>query len=357
MTTNQENRQAIYQIENTKFEVLYADITSLPTDAIVSSDDNYISMGGGVSAAILRKAGDSLREEVKKHLPMKIGDVAVTSAGNLNVKFIFHGITIDLDNYVYANEEIVRSIVEKSLKLAETLGLKRISFPALATGVANFPFQIAAQTMTESISKYLSNGSKIENVTLCLHAREGVSASDIDLFFEKSAGLMSIFAQNNRLDILLSEMKELVNSIGRDDLIIDIKNLQDKIKKANKDITKQMSDESTKPFEAKSNSETLQDLQDEIKHYTDKELEQFEDRQLEGKLLRTKLSGLYTTLNIKQAQLNNYQIEEAKYGGIMVPPRLTVAISDLVSEMEILEKQIQDVRTQQSKLGNQDPSV
>lgn len=354
MTTSQENRQAIYQIEGTKFEVLYADITSLPSDAIVSSDDNYISMGGGVSAAILRKAGESLREEVKKHLPMKIGDVAVTSAGNLNAKFIFHGITIDWDNYVYANEEVVKSIVEKSLKLADTLGLKKISFPALATGVAKFPFQIAAQTMIDSISKYLSNGSKIENVTLCLHAREGVRASDIDLFYEKSVGLMSIFAQSNRLDVLLSEMRELVNNIGRDDLIVDIKKLQEKIKKSNNDITKQMSDESTAPFEAKTNSKSLNDLQEEIKHYTDKEIEQFEDRQLEGKLLRTKLSGLYTTLNIKQAQLNNYQIEEAKYGGIMVPPRLTMAISDLISEMGALEKQIQDVRVQQSKLGNQE---
>ena len=357
MTTSQENRQAIYQIEHTKFEVLYADITSLPTDAIVSSDDNYISMGGGVSAAILRKAGEGLREEVKKHLPMKIGDVAVTSAGNLNAKFIFHGITIDWDNYVYANEGVVKSIVEKSLKLADTLGLKRISFPALATGVAKFPFQIAAQTMTDSISKYLSNGSKIENVTLCLHAREGVRASDIDLFYEKSVGLMSIFAQSNRLDVLLSEMRELVNNIGRDDLIVDIKNLQEKIKKSNSDITKQMSDESTAPFEAKTNSKALNDLQEEIKHYTDKEVEQFEDRQLEGKLLRTKLSGLYTTLNIKQAQLNNYQIEEAKYGGIMVPPRLTIAISDLITEMGILEKQIEDVRVLQSKLGSQETSL
>jgi O-acetyl-ADP-ribose deacetylase (regulator of RNase III) len=357
MTTTQENRQAIYQIESTKFEVLYADITSLPTDVIVSSDDNYISMGGGVSATILRMAGDRLREEVKKHLPMKIGDVAVTSAGNLNAKFIFHGITIDWDNYVYANEEVVKSIVEKSLNLAETLGVKRISFPALATGVAKFPFQIAAQTMTEAIAKYLSNGSKIENVTLCLYARGGVRASDIDLFYEHSVGLMSIFAQNNRLDVLLSEMKELVNSIGRDDLIVDIRNLQDKIKKANKAITKQMSDESTKPFEGKAHSKALNDLQDEIKHYTDKEVEQYEDRQLEGKLLRTKLSGLYTTLNIKQAQLNNYQIEEAKYGGIMVPPRLSIAISELKSEMEILENQIQDIRVQQSKLGNQDPSM
>jgi O-acetyl-ADP-ribose deacetylase (regulator of RNase III) len=352
MTNTPENRQASYQIENTKFEVLYADITLLPTDAIVSSDDNYMSMGGGVSAHILSKAGDGLREEVKKHLPMKIGDVAVTSAGSLNAKFIFHGITLDLDNYVFANEDVVKSIVEKSLKLAETLGLKQISFPALGTGVAKFPFQLAAKTITETISKYLSRGSSIERVTLCLYAREGVRASDIDLFYEQSVGLMSIFAQNNRLDLLLSEMKELVDHIGRADLMLDIKNLQDKLKQANKSITKQMSDESTTPLAGEAHATTLNNLQEELKHYTDKEVAAYEDKQLEGKLLRTKLSGLYTTLNIKQAQLNNYQIEEAKYGGIMVPPRLTMAIADLKLEMETLEGQIRDTRVQQAGLGD-----
>ena len=83
---NSSQRKASYQIEETKFEVIYADITTLDADAIVSSDDNYISMGGGVSMAIRMKAGPSIQEEIKKHLPMKIGDVAVTSAGNLNAK-------------------------------------------------------------------------------------------------------------------------------------------------------------------------------------------------------------------------------------------------------------------------------
>ena len=349
------NRESVYEIENAKFQILYSDITLLPTDVIVSSDNNYISMSGGVSAAILRKAGQVLRDEVKKQLPLKIGDVAVTSAGKLKAKYIFHGITIDYENYVYADGEVIRSIVEKSLNLAEILNIKRISFPALGTGVANVPFIITAQIMVDSILKHLSTGSKIENVAICLYAREGVQQSDLNIFYETSVGLMSIVVQSNRLDILLSEMKELLNSIGRHDLIADLQNLKNKIKETNANITTKISDLENKIEKSNENNEDLnlsilKSLENDIKHHI--EVKGFEDRQLEGKLLRTKLTGHQIILNIKQSQLNTYQIQEAKYGGILVPPILLATIDSLKLEMEGLERDIRNVRIQLSKLGN-----
>ncbi len=58
----------------------YGDITRLTADALVSSDDNYLSMGGGVSAALSRVGGEIVSIEARKHTPLNIGDVAVTSA-------------------------------------------------------------------------------------------------------------------------------------------------------------------------------------------------------------------------------------------------------------------------------------
>jgi O-acetyl-ADP-ribose deacetylase (regulator of RNase III) len=347
---NRENRRASYQIGDTKFEVVYADITKLDTDAIVSSDDNYISMGGGVSMSIRREAGHTIQEEIKKHLPMKIGDVAVTSAGNLNAKYIFHGITIDYDNYVFADERIITSIVDKSLKLADTLGVKRIVFPALATGVAKFPFQLAAKTMTHAISDYLlRENTKVESITLCLYAREGVRESDLNSFYEQAVGLAAIKAQSNRLDLLLSEVKEILLKTGQNELILEVKSLQEKIVSSNKEIDRHKSDNDV--FGGEKNK-SIKELTETIDSFSIVKNEEFNDRQLELKLLRTKLSGCYTTLNIKQAHLNNYQIEEAKYGGQMVPPRLTFAIRDLNKEMEDLESQIKGIRERQAEIMN-----
>lgn len=347
---SQSERKASYQIEETKFEAIYADITTLNVDAIVSSDDNYISMGGGVSMSIRIKAGPSIQEEIKKHLPMKIGDIAVTSAGNLNAKYIFHGITIDYDNWVFANEDIVKSIVDKSLKLADTLGVKKIAFPALATGVASFPFQLAAKTMTNAISDYLlRENTRIESVTLCLYPRGGIKESDLNSFYEQAVGLASIKAQSNKLDLLLSEVKEILIKSGRKELINEVNSLQEKIVSSNNEIERHKSDNEI--FEQEKN-EAIKQLTEQIDSFSIIQKEEFNDRQLELKLLRTKLSGLYTTLNIKQAHLNNYQIEEAKYGGQMIPPRLTFAIGDLKKEMEELETQIKSIRRRQAELMN-----
>lgn len=346
---NQSNRNAAYQIENTKFEVMYADITTITADAIVSSDDNYISMGGGVSMSIRMKAGASIQEEIKKHLPMKIGDVAVTSAGRLESKYIFHGITIDLDKWEYANEEIVKSIVTKSLQLADTLGVKRIAFPALGTGVARFPFQLAAKAMTNSISDFiLKEDTKIESVVLCLYGRRS-SENELNSFYEQAVGIASINAQSNRLDLLLSEVKEVLIKTGRDELIKEVISLQEKIINSNKEIATHASDNEI--FDTKEGS-AIQELTKEIDSFSIKEQEEFNDKQLELKLLRTKLSGLYTMMNIKQALLNKHQIEEAKYGGQMIPPRLTFAVDDLKKEMEEVERQTKLIRERQSQIMN-----
>jgi len=58
---------------------------------------------------------------------------------------------------------------------------------------------------------------------------------------------------------------------------------------------------------------------------------------------------------IAESQLNTYQIQEAKYGGILVPPILLATIASLKSEMEVLERDIRNVRIQLSKLGNPEP--
>ncbi len=90
-------RTADYKINKTTFRVCYGDITELVADALVSSDDNYLTMSGGVSLSLLLAGGETIQREARKQIPLKTGDVAVTSAGDLKAKFIFHAITIDYD--------------------------------------------------------------------------------------------------------------------------------------------------------------------------------------------------------------------------------------------------------------------
>ena len=47
------NDEKAYQFGKSRLIIKFGDITSAMTDVIVSADDAYLSMGGGVSASIL----------------------------------------------------------------------------------------------------------------------------------------------------------------------------------------------------------------------------------------------------------------------------------------------------------------
>ena len=63
--------------------VKFGNILESQSEVIVSSDDCYVSMGGGVSRAILKEGGLGIKSDAKKMVPVSLGDVVVTTAGSL----------------------------------------------------------------------------------------------------------------------------------------------------------------------------------------------------------------------------------------------------------------------------------
>ncbi len=89
-------KEKTYQLGKSKLTLKFGDITTANTEVIVSSDDNFLSMGGdGVSASILRAGGQEIKLDAAKNVPAKLGDVVITTAGRLKSKHVFHAITID----------------------------------------------------------------------------------------------------------------------------------------------------------------------------------------------------------------------------------------------------------------------
>jgi polyhydroxyalkanoate synthesis regulator phasin len=50
--------------------------------------------------------------------------------------------------------------------------------------------------------------------------------------------------------------------------------------------------------------------------------------------------------------LNRFQIEKAKYGGQLVPPRLEIAIDDMNKEIAETEARVREARTQLAALSS-----
>ena len=143
------NDEKAYQFGKSRLIIKFGDITSAMTDVIVSSDDAYLSMGGGVSASILRAGGDAIARDARKNVPCQMGDVVVTSAGKLEAKYVFHAITIDWSQKdEFTVENSINSIIKKSLSVLSVLGLKSIAFPAIGTGAARYSLEDVAHFLS-----------------------------------------------------------------------------------------------------------------------------------------------------------------------------------------------------------------
>lgn len=181
------NDEKTYQFGKSRLIIKFGDITTAMTDAIVSSDDAFLSMGGGVSAAIFRAGGDAIAKDAQKNVPCKMGDVVVTSAGKLDSKYVFHAITIDWSQKDEVTvEKSINNIIKKSLNLLSVLGLKSIAFPAIGTGAARYNLEDVAHFMSMAISEFLSNSNEEWDIYIYLMDRYGRrTAIDYIVFFEQ----------------------------------------------------------------------------------------------------------------------------------------------------------------------------
>lgn len=189
--------ERIYHFKNSRLRVVFGDITKCATDVIVSSDDNDLSMGGGVSYMICKAAGSTILSDIKKHVPAKLGDVVVTGAGELVSKYIFHIITLDrkrmamirnLNNAPdHSNSRyIIENSINKCFRLLLSLDLSSIAFPAIGAGTARIPYEEVASHMIRSIAANLERTNKALNVELYLYDRYNkMSEWDFLPFFEK----------------------------------------------------------------------------------------------------------------------------------------------------------------------------
>ena len=345
-----DNRVADYKLNNSVLRVTYGDITGIRADAIVSSDDNHLTMGGGVSYAILKAGGQSIRNEARKHIPLQLSDVIVTSAGELSAKYVFHAVTIDYTEMRGPTEGSIGTATLKCMQLCDTLGVNSIALPALGTGVGRFPFQLAAEIMIRTIAEYLLGDTRLDVVTITLLAREGVHQSDLNLFYERAVALASVSAQSKRLDILIFELERIINRMDMPALSRRVNDLRVEIKQAYETLGERPDDlEHWEEIQEKSHISEISKRVVTISSDT-QESTIWTDKELEAKVLRTKLEGILTQLNIQIGHRNRFEIEKAKYGGIGTPPRLDTAIQEINQEVETLEAQEKELRQTLAKL-------
>ncbi|MDX3225942.1 O-acetyl-ADP-ribose deacetylase [Streptomyces sp. ME19-01-6] len=132
------------------------DITDQHADAIVNAANSSLLGGGGVDGAIHRRGGPEILEACRalrashygKGLPT--GRAVATTAGRLHAEWVIHTV-----GPVWSATEdrsgLLASCYRESLGVADGLGARTVAFPAISTGVYQWPMEDAARIAVETV--------------------------------------------------------------------------------------------------------------------------------------------------------------------------------------------------------------
>ncbi len=174
-----------FLVRDKLLRIYQGDITNLVTDVIVSSDNNYLTMGGGVSARIRQVGGEKIYRETINLIPLFLGDVAVTRAGKLRARKLFHAVVIDFDEGEKLSDKVIQRVVHSCMKKASLYDFRSIAFPLLGTGAAGFPAKVVWEIMFRQIIYDLSTENQnISEVIVAIYERVIVEELKIKNFLE-----------------------------------------------------------------------------------------------------------------------------------------------------------------------------
>lgn len=154
-------------------ELFLGDITTLKVDAIVNAANSGLLGGGGVDGAIHQAGGPAIMEECRKIREKqggcRTGEAVITTAGNLQAKYVIHTVGPIWIGGQNGEPELLASCYKSCLALAREYGVDTIAFPNISTGVYHFPKELAAEIAIKELrAAQESNQSYLKKViTVC----------------------------------------------------------------------------------------------------------------------------------------------------------------------------------------------
>ncbi len=159
-----------------RIEIALGDITVEQVDAVVNAANSTLLGGGGVDGAIHAAAGPSLLDECRALRAdaypdgLPAGQAVATSAGRMAASYVIH--TVGPQHWQYPDGGVaqLRSCHVQSLRIARSLGLATVAFPAISCGVYGWAAVDAAPVAVGAVRQFdaESPGHGIEVVRFVL---------------------------------------------------------------------------------------------------------------------------------------------------------------------------------------------
>jgi O-acetyl-ADP-ribose deacetylase (regulator of RNase III) len=155
-------------------ELLHADITSLAVDAIVNAANSALRGGGGVDGAIHRAAGPGLLEELQQWSHCPPGSAVLTGGHDLPARYVIHAVGPVWRGGDRDEATVLRTAYEAAFALAHLReDIRAIAFPAISTGVYNYPKREAARIAVEAMR---AHEEELERIVICVFDEDNRAA-------------------------------------------------------------------------------------------------------------------------------------------------------------------------------------
>ncbi|MBU5668410.1 macro domain-containing protein [Peptoniphilus sp. MSJ-1] len=176
------------------FKIVRDDITKISVDAIVNTVSGDLSEIGGVSAAIFKAAGfEKLKKACEKLFPIETSEAVITSAFNLNSKYVIHTQgPIYTKTHNGDNENLLYKSYINSMKRACENNCKSIAFPLISSGHYGFPKDEAIKVASSAIKDFIRDHDI--DVYLVVYDNESFKIS------EKLMGDVKSYIDENYID-------------------------------------------------------------------------------------------------------------------------------------------------------------
>lgn len=157
-------------------ELHAGDITKLEVDAIVNAANAQLARGGGVCGAIHRAAGPELAEACSALGGCPTGEARITPGFALPAAFVIHAVGPVWQGGAAGEPELLAGCYRSAMELLKEKSLRSIAFPAISTGIYDYPLESACQTAVRALHGWLSEESASYRVMLTVFGNEAENA-------------------------------------------------------------------------------------------------------------------------------------------------------------------------------------